>query len=67
MREYNRIKPCPFCGNQEIEIRQGAQGITFVLCGDGVGTDGCGAIVSFRPTLTITDTFNAYNRREKEE
>lgn len=55
---------CPFCGNALVLLEHNVTlDITFVLCGDDWGRGGCGAVVSFRPRLTGTDTLEAYNRR----
>lgn len=57
------MRGCPFCGNADVEVHQGPQNITFLLCGDEHGRGGCGAVVSFRPNLTGSAAIAAYDRR----
>lgn len=63
--------PCPFCG-RSIILRQGEHeatlDVTYILCGvTDDGSDGCGAIVSFRPRLSGRAAVTAWNRRTAPE
>lgn len=67
MSEHAALAPCPFCKNA-VHIHTGHQGIRFITCGQrDDGSDGCGAIVSFRPDLRGDALRRAWDRREAEE
>jgi len=55
--------PCPFC-KTKVHLHAGHQGMNFITCGQrDDGSDGCGAIVSFRPDLRGNAARSAFNRR----
>ena len=61
------LKPCPFCGAQVTIKTSSPMGIpaTFGLCGQrDDGTDGCGAVISFRPGANGKQFQRAWNRRQ---
>lgn len=54
---------CPFCGGK-VFIHTGYQNLSFITCGQrDDGSDGCGAVVSFRPDLRGNAARNAWNKR----
>ena len=59
------IKPCPLCGGA-VFAQPGHNGIIFVLCGQyDDGSDGCGAVFSFRGVtmFTLDEVVEKFNRR----
>lgn len=57
---------CPFCGNTDLKVDYNREvGISFILCGDGLGKGGCGAVVSFKPRVSGLAAVSAYKRRLK--
>jgi len=56
---------CPFCGGKT-HLHTGYQGMSFITCGQkDDGSDGCGAVVSFRPNLTGNSARSAFNQRAR--
>lgn len=55
--------PCPFCARKAY-IHVGHRGMNFFLCGAlDDGSDGCGAVVSFRPDHRGSSAIQAWNKR----
>lgn len=55
--------PCPFC-KRTVHMHCGHEGMNFITCGQrDDGSDGCGAIVSFRPNLRGNEARKAWNKR----
>ena len=58
-----RLKPCPFCGGV-VFLHHGHNDLAFITCGQRHdGSDGCGAVVSFRPNLKGNAAAEAWNKR----
>lgn len=58
-----KLQPCPFCAGQ-VFLHHGQNGIGFITCGQrDDGSDGCGAIVSFRPSVQGNAAAIAWNKR----
>lgn len=60
------LKPCPFCGGKVTTRMNSVMGITmtYILCGSADdGSDGYGAITSFRPQKFGEQAVCAFNRR----
>lgn len=60
----NQVLPlCPFCGGV-VHLHTGHAGMTFFTCGQrDNGSDGCGAVVSFRPDLRGNAARTAWRKR----
>lgn len=57
------LEPCPFCGGT-VFIHRGPTEISYITCGQrDDGSDGCGAIVSFRPRLVGNAAIAKFNDR----
>lgn len=57
------VEHCPFCGNTTF-VHTGYNDISFFTCGQmDDGSDGCGAITSFRTAPQGYEARRAYNRR----
>lgn len=54
------LKPCPFCGNEKIRIKQNFQmdGMSFVVC------DKCGAVTSFVGNQQKKETIKMWNNQQ---
>lgn len=60
------LQPCPFCGGKVTTRMNSVMGnlMTYILCGSkDDGSDGCGAITSFRPHKYGEQAARAFNRR----
>lgn len=58
------LKPCPFCGNEDVHIRPNRIGDYFVMCDSDVeGEEGCGASSSDRRCETEAGAARRWNER----
>ena len=54
---------CPFCGNT-VHTHNGIDNILYFTCGQkDDGSDGCGAVISFRTYLTGDEAKRRFNAR----
>lgn len=59
-RVVDTLKPCPFCGGDNVEIRTDDNGISwYIFCND------CGLIAGY--SMTKVDLAKIWNRRAKDE
>lgn len=65
-----KLPSCPFCGSDSVRAISGHSTMdgevnifTMFLCGLDDGTGGCGAVVSFRPSLKDEAAIRQYSRR----
>jgi len=57
------VLACPFCA-RKVYLHKGHNGMNFFLCGaQDDGSDGCGAVVSFRPDHRGASAISAWNKR----
>ena len=66
MPDNQELKPCPFCGNDNIEIRSNGIGDYYAICsGDGEEGDpcGCGASTSDRRCESQKGAIDRWNTR----